>query len=143
MGLLAKAAFSKVEKALPGLLTRGQKKRDSLPPPGAALSLMGKAIQREIQKLHDNCASGGEPRNLQGIVLELPGSLPSGEMNHMVSALGTAMAIPPRRCLVLFSGAIDRELLAHRLSQSLETQILSVFMADNAQAVSDIIRPYL
>jgi thymidine phosphorylase len=84
---------------------------------------------------------------VQGIVLELPGGLRAEEfslrVNHMVSALGAAVALPSRHSLVLFSGTIDQELLAHRLSKSLKTKALSVFTADNAQAVPDIIRPYL
>jgi hypothetical protein len=119
----------------PGLLKMVQKKRETLPP-------QGDDIQKEIQKFYGSYAS------IQGIILELP-ALPgdedfSSQVNRIVSALGTAMALPsPRRCLVLFSNAIDRDLLAHRLCKSLKVRALAVFMADNVQAVSDIIRPYL
>jgi hypothetical protein len=134
MGLLAKAAFNRVNP--PGLLTRGQQRRDSA------------AVQGEIKRLY------GDRAAVQGIVLELPAGInpPSAaleaekfsvQVNRMVSALGAAMGLPSRRCLVLFSNTIDRELLAHRLSKSLKTPVLSAFMADNAQAVPDIIRPYL
>jgi hypothetical protein len=130
----------------PGLLKLGQEKQKSLlpsggePRPTASAEGSGEGIQQEIQKFYGSYAS------IQGIVLEQP-ALPgdkefSVQVNRIVSSLGTAMALPSRRCLVLFSNTIDRELLAHRLCKSLKTQALSVFMADNVQAVSDIIRPY-
>jgi hypothetical protein len=103
---------------------RGLKKRDSFSPVTA--------IQREIQKMYGNRGS------MQGIVL---GEF-SARVNRMVSALGAARALPSRRCLVLFPNSIDRELLAHRLSKSLNTEVLAVFTAD-AQAASKLIRPYL
>jgi hypothetical protein len=138
MGLLAKATFSGGEPL--GLLRRGQKERDGLLSPAAG------AVQRAIQKFNDAANTSGAA-SLQGIVLEAPGGLGSEEfsaqVNRIVSAFGTASALPSRRCLVLFPGAIDRELLAHRLSKSLKTLVLSVFTADNAQAAPDIIRPYL
>ncbi|GHV10367.1 hypothetical protein FACS189485_23440 [Spirochaetia bacterium] len=142
MGLLAKAAFNNIRAGgrvsppellrpvkRPGLLLQGLKKRDSFSPVTA--------LQREIQKMYGNRSS------MQGIVLE--GSrLPefSARVNSMVSALGAATALPSRRCLVLFSNSVDRELLAHRLSKSLNTEVLAVFTAD-VQAVSKLIRPYL
>ncbi|GHV61043.1 hypothetical protein AGMMS49587_04140 [Spirochaetia bacterium] len=170
MGLLAKATFNTIGvspvrgetkgsppqipgREPPGLLLRGQKKRDALPSPGKILPPVAEAFQGEIKKLYGAAHMSGAA-SVQGILLELPAGInpPSAaweaekfsvQVNRMVSALGAAAALPSRRCLVLFPNTIDRELLAHRLSKSLKTAALSVFTADNVQAVSDIIRPYL
>ncbi|GHU96078.1 hypothetical protein FACS189479_09750 [Spirochaetia bacterium] len=149
MGLLAKAAFNTNK---PGLLMRGLKKRKALSPAGEVLTqLFDAALDsfRTAAIAASNEFSDPLPGavSVQGIVLELP-AVPGTEefsvrVNRAVTALGAAAALPSRRCLVLFSGAIDRDLLAHRLSKSLNTQALAVFMADNIQAVSDKIRPYL
>jgi hypothetical protein len=88
---------------------------------------------------------------VHGIVLLYPGSYDEekeGEpfnlrVNRMVSVLGTAVPLPSRDSLVLFSNTIDRELLAHRLSKNLETEAPVVFQSDNVASVVDYIRPYL
>jgi hypothetical protein len=65
------------------------------------------------------------------------------QVNRIVAALGSAVPLPSRHILVLFSNTIDPDLLAHRLSNSLETKALRVFRADTVETVVNQIRPYL
>jgi hypothetical protein len=148
MGLLAKAAFT-INRANPA---GGEAAKALLK---GLMSAKGLGLLRYGQNKRDGVAgfTGSGASSVQGIVLELPGGINfpaaprdkafSAQVNRMVCALGTAAALPSGRCLVLFSHTLDRELLAHRLSKSLKTQALSVFAADNLEAVPDIIRPYL
>ncbi|GHV92122.1 hypothetical protein AGMMS50268_26250 [Spirochaetia bacterium] len=149
MGLLTKAATNKASPGITslvpgafipspkkglGLLKRGQKKRD-------LLQSSGYDIRQKVEKWY------GSSIPIQGIVLDLP-ALPGDEefsvrVNRMVTSLGIAMALPSRRCLVIFPNTVDRELLAHRLCRSLKTAAPSVFVADNVQALPNMIRPFL
>jgi hypothetical protein len=65
------------------------------------------------------------------------------QLNRIVAALGTAVPLSPRYCLVLFSNTVDRELLAHRLSKTMGTEAPVVFQADNINTVVEYIRPFL
>jgi hypothetical protein len=65
------------------------------------------------------------------------------QVNRIIAVLGTAVPLSPRYSLVLFSNTIDRELLAHRLSRSLKTEVPVVFQSDNPAQVVEYIRPYL
>jgi hypothetical protein len=88
---------------------------------------------------------------IQGIVLVCPqqydetreGESFSGRLNRMVAALGSAVPLPSGHGLVLFSNTVDPELLAHRLSGTLETETPAVFQTDDIQTLVDHIRPYL
>jgi hypothetical protein len=85
----------------------------------------------------------------QGIALEIPGSGKAAgysfarQVAIMVGALGAAYSLPSRRILILLPPRFDRELIAHRLSVSFATEVLSCFEIDNPDKALEFIRPYL
>jgi hypothetical protein len=159
MGLLSKAA-AKIKVS--GDLPRGDPAVESAaapdggwgpegefpvePPPEYALvhGLPG-ALKNEIIRYCNTFTS------VNGIILAYPpnydekkeGESFCNQVNRMTAALGTAIPLSARYSLVLFSNTVDRELLAHRLSRSLETEVPVVFQADNVNAVVEYIRPFL
>ncbi|MDR1443865.1 MAG: hypothetical protein LBI94_03190 [Treponema sp.] len=88
---------------------------------------------------------------IHGIILAYPqnydenkeGESFYNQVSRITAALGVAVSLSARYVLVLFSNIIDRELLAHRLSKSLETEVPAVFQADNADKVVEYILPFL
>jgi hypothetical protein len=151
MGLLSKAADKKQPSAkaagfFPAAGKQGEF-RGKVPVPPArrtAGGLSGK-LKKEILKYCNTYTS------VHGIVLSYPknydekkeGESFNQQVNRIITALGTAVPLSPRYSLVLFSNTIDRELLAHRLSRSLETETPVIFKSDNAASVVEYIRPYL
>jgi hypothetical protein len=89
--------------------------------------------------------------SVHGIVLSCPKNYDENKegesfirlLNRILAALGTAVPLSSGYSLVLFPNTIDRELLAHRLSRSLETETPVVFQSDNVASVVEYIRPYL
>jgi hypothetical protein len=85
----------------------------------------------------------------QGIVLEIPGGgKASGysfakQVAVLVGVLGSSFSLPSRRILILLPPRFDRELIAHRLSMSFATEVLSCFEADNPDKALEFIQPYL
>jgi hypothetical protein len=88
---------------------------------------------------------------IHGIILSCPknydkkegGETFNQQLNRIIAALGSAVPLPSGHSLVLFSNTIDRELLAHRLSKSLETEAPVIFQANAIKTVVDYLRPYL
>jgi hypothetical protein len=88
--------------------------------------------------------------SFQGILL---GSLPAENgktdtdfterLSRMVSSFGSVLFLPPGNCLALFPGSMDGELLAHRLSKSLHTQVFFHFQADDPGTAIIQLGPYL
>jgi hypothetical protein len=85
-----------------------------------------------------------------GILLDLPAGLGKEEAEkfnktvyNMISLLGITIALPSSRSLILLPGPLDKELIAHRLSNSLNAKALAVFEAENPREALDLIRPYL
>jgi hypothetical protein len=149
MGLLSKAA-EKVDSsgsAAGGPIGKKQRGGREVPvPPGyeAVEGLPGE-LKNEIIKYYNTYTS------VHGIVISYPpnydaekeGESFNQQLNRIITALGTAVSLPSRHSLILFSNTIDRDLLAHRLSKSLEAEIPVVFQSDNAASVVEYIRPYL
>jgi hypothetical protein len=86
----------------------------------------------------------------QGILLEIPGTYTKNskttfaeQLMIMAGALGTVLLLPSKRVLILIPPKFDRELLAHRLSMSLYTEVLACFEADTQDKALEFIRPYL
>ena len=141
MGLLSKAA---ARTARPG---RGPDNGNSVgvPPEYALVCILPGELQNEIIKYSNTFTS------IHGIVLACPRNYDEekeretfcGQVSRIVAALGSAVSLSSRHILVLFSNTIYLELLAHRLSRSLETEVPVVFQADNAKAVVEYIRPFL
>jgi hypothetical protein len=85
-----------------------------------------------------------------GILLDLPAGMAKDkteEFNktvyNMVALLGITVVLPSKRSLILIPGPLDKELIAHRLSKSLNTKALMVFKAGSPGEALDFIRSYL
>jgi hypothetical protein len=84
----------------------------------------------------------------QAIVLELPenagetGESFGEKVSRMAGAFGSVLSLPPGNSLVLIPANLDRELLAHRLSKSLNTRILCQFEADDPDKALSLLGPY-
>jgi hypothetical protein len=104
------------------------------------------SVEETIAKITDYQRSNAV---FQGILLEIPGhGKASGysfvkQVAIMVGALGTAFALPSRRVLILLPPRFDRELIAHRLSTSFATEILTCFEIDSPDKALELIQPYL
>jgi hypothetical protein len=81
-----------------------------------------------------------------GILLDLPADKAEDfnkTVYNMVALLGITIVLPSGRSLVLLPGALDKELAAHRLSNSLNVKALTVFTAESPGEALDLIRSYL
>jgi hypothetical protein len=85
-----------------------------------------------------------------GIVLDLPPGTAEDKAEdfnktvyNMIALLGITIALPSGRSLILFPEPLDKELIAHRLSQSLNTKAPMVFKAESPGEALDLIRSYL
>jgi hypothetical protein len=87
--------------------------------------------------------------SFQGIILEIPPEN-RGESREvfcekvslMASAFGQVFPLSPENLLVLIPDKLDRELLAHRLSKSLNTQVPACFSADDPPGALALLAPY-
>jgi hypothetical protein len=79
----------------------------------------------------------------QGIVLENSNAASAEQLTVMVGALGLTIVLPSARLLILLPTSLDRELIAHRLSLSLNTKALICFEADTPEKALELIQPYL
>jgi hypothetical protein len=133
MGLLKKAVSSSTghtpETRVPqggGLLNRISQK-----------TILEKAVKESL------AANSG---SFQGIVIEAihytAGGF-SGRIFSMVSGFGTAQPLTPGRCLVLFSSAEDRELIACHLAKMVSGKNIFHFKADNPQEAFSLLKPYI
>jgi hypothetical protein len=140
MGLLSKAAGKTVETA-----PRAKRNTAPIPPEYEAVDGLPGELKNEIIKYCNTYTS------VHGIVLPCPkkydaeaeGETFNQQVNRIIAAMGSSVPLPSGHSLVLFSNTIDRDLLAHRLSKSMETEILTVFIADNVEMVVNQIRPFL
>jgi hypothetical protein len=61
----------------------------------------------------------------------------------MVVHFGSAYSLPGGKCLVCVPGDMDRELLIHRLSKSMNAVALSQFKTESAAEAAQALTPYL
>jgi hypothetical protein len=136
MGLLSKAAAQPDKGSL--LRKIGQRKER------AALS---SASPDGFPAAEDEIGSFLRDRgSCQGIVLRL---FSVTEKEHFIpltkkvlSSLGSVCPLSPQSCLVLVSGDVDSELLAHRLSKSLKVGVLHRFRAGTLEGTLEQVAPY-
>jgi len=64
------------------------------------------------------------------------------KVNAMVGKMGTVIPLPNGRPLVMLPLSLDRELIAHRLSKTLNTKILLSFQADSSEIVINNINSF-
>ncbi|MDR1176446.1 MAG: hypothetical protein LBK83_13370 [Treponema sp.] len=125
------------QKASPGkkggLLERGMKKR-SMISTGEKRGALETVIRRSME---------GE-NGVGGIILKDnkgKKNFPSA-VSRAVSSLGNMFPLPDSTCLVLVPLNIDQELLAHRLSKSLDAKTVLRFEADSAGKVLEILKSF-
>jgi hypothetical protein len=85
-----------------------------------------------------------------GILLDLPAGVTKGgaedfnkAVYNMVALLGIIEILPSGRSLILLPGPLDKELVAHRLSHSLNVKTLMVFEAGSPGEALNLIQSYL
>jgi hypothetical protein len=64
-------------------------------------------------------------------------------LSGMVGPVGMAFRLPSKRCIVLSSVPLDRELVGHRLANSLHTVVLDNFEINTPDQLVKLISPYL
>ena len=71
------------------------------------------------------------------ILLEIPEGYDNfcEEVSVIIDRMGTVVPVSPGRPLILLPKAIDRELIAHRLSKDLNTSVLLSFETNNPESV--------
>jgi hypothetical protein len=148
MGLLSKA----VVKAAPEFDKMGEglsppPEQPSAPPEAGEKSPAGQAQRETADKIRQYF---NKQPAFQGLILEFPpekngettGDF-TGLVSRMVSSFGSAFPLTGGNCLLLFSKNMDRELLAHRLSKSLNTRVLYQFEAGDPGMAMIQLGPYL
>ncbi|MDR1446166.1 MAG: hypothetical protein LBI90_04640 [Treponema sp.] len=116
-----------------GLLERGMKKR-SMILTGEKYGGLETLIRRSME---------GE-NGVGGIILKDnkgKKNFPAA-VSGAVSSLGNMFPLPDSTCLVLVPANIDQELLAHRLSKSLDAKTVLRFEADSAGKVLEILKSF-
>ncbi|AEF83299.1 hypothetical protein [Leadbettera azotonutricia] len=85
-----------------------------------------------------------------GILVELPKTINEEDkkgvplkISHMVSLFGIAAPFPSNHSLILIPRQADRDLIAHRLKNSLKTNILAAFDADSPEEALKTLQPFL
>ena len=86
----------------------------------------------------------------QGVLLDIPETIEPQEMGDyfqrlsaMAASFGEVFQLPSNYALILFSAALDGELIGHRLSKTLKTVPLVTFLTDNPDKAFTAIQPYL
>jgi hypothetical protein len=142
MGLLSKA----VAKADP----RGQEDGAVRPAPRGAEGRKS-FTEEEAQRIRGNITQYYRDNSLfQGIILENSGR--TGEetgrkfldqVMDMVLYFGIGIELPEGRSLVLLPASLDRELIAHRISHSLNIPSLGTFWADGPEGAMKELASFL
>jgi hypothetical protein len=85
-----------------------------------------------------------------GIVLDLPAGMAEDKAEdfnkavyNMAALLGITIVLPSSLSLILLPASLDKELIAHRLSNSLNAKALMVFKAESPKEAIGLIRSYL
>jgi hypothetical protein len=96
-------------------------------------AVKAKDAEYEIREYHKNQPS------FQGIVLNIPFDQ---KISRMMSDLGAAVPLSRGHTLALIPEDVDRELLAHRLSKSLNAPVLYQFEAGDPGEALGLLDPY-
>jgi hypothetical protein len=118
--------------------------RNNLGPASRCLANISDPLEVAIAQYHKINSQ------FNGIVLDLPDGTAKDKAEgfnkvvyNMVALLGITLVLPSGRSLVLLPGPLDKELVAHRLSNSLNARALLVFKAESSREALDLIRSYL
>jgi hypothetical protein len=85
-----------------------------------------------------------------GVLLNVPEAISeenkkefSQKLSHMVSLIGITASLRSDNTLILIPRHEDRDLIAHRLKNSLKTNILAAFDADSPEEALETLQPFL
>ncbi|MCL2374188.1 MAG: hypothetical protein FWC65_02985 [Treponema sp.] len=101
-------------------------------------SALGAADERESDFIENEIAQFHQQHlNFSCLVFENPSAQPDfcEKFSAIIGGAGTVIPLAFGRPLVMLPSAADRELIAHRLSKSLDTTVLLSFEADNPENV--------
>jgi hypothetical protein len=111
---------------------------------GEAVASKGTEIEATIKQYHKTNPS------FSGILVDLPEAIKEEDKNgfsqkvsHMVSLFGITALLPANNSLILMPRQADRDLIAHRLKNSLKTKILAAFDADSPEEALKTLQPFL
>ena len=84
--------------------------------------------------------------SLRGMIINFPENLKNKDRMDLLSAMVSHFALvkelPSDRCLILFPGSYDQDLIAHRIKNNLKTEIPLIFSAGNTAEAIQKIKPY-
>jgi hypothetical protein len=146
MGLLSKAAAR--TNPGPDKKPSAAPVRESAAARPAAQS--GASGKEEIRGIKTNITQYQKDQApFQGIILDAPDRGQGGgrkfldRIADMILCFGTVISLPAGRSLILLPASLDRELIAHRISRSLNTPALGAFETPDPEGAMKELRPFL
>ncbi|MDR2068678.1 MAG: hypothetical protein LBP71_02285 [Spirochaetaceae bacterium] len=112
------------------------------------MGLLSKAASRVIRQIEEELIQCHRAYGVfGGIIFEIPENTEYRDFNDevasMTASFALTMPLPPFYCLILFPSSIDKELLAHRISRTLNTEVFLFFESESPEGAFEILRPYL
>jgi hypothetical protein len=152
MGLLSKAAArtnSGSGRGTPNEPAPVPSKEEA--PAGEIRARKGVSGGEEIQRIKEDLIQYQKKESpFQGIVLDTPGrGAGKGDrkffdrLGNMILCFGVIVRLSAGRSLVLLPAVLDRELIAHRISRSLDTLALGTFGAADPEGAMQELQPFL
>ncbi|MDR1929612.1 MAG: hypothetical protein LBQ44_03185 [Treponema sp.] len=80
---------------------------------------------------------------LQGLIIRFSGADISGKLGSLVSAFGTVSSFKGNRCMVLFSGELDGEVLARHLLKTFPGEKLLDFRSADPEEALKTVKPFV
>jgi hypothetical protein len=122
MGLLNRANDNSAESS--------SSKRTAAKKPAAFSGTSGELIKKYCREYNNfNCILFENPPNADDKTQFCQ------KVNTMIDKMGTVISLSTGRPLIMLPLSIDRELIAHRLSKTLNAKILLSFQADSSETV--------
>jgi len=116
------------------------------------MGLLSRAVNNTTEPFPDTpegsiAKFSGTYSNFNCILLEIPQNTEDNtdfckKVTTMVGKMGTVIPLPNGRPLVMLPLPLDRELIAHRLSKTLNAKILLSFQADSSETVINNINSF-
>jgi len=119
-----------------GLLSRIEIAAEPVLKPKTTLDSLPKTLEEKIAQFHRNRG------NINCILFEIPVGKESGDIfcrkvTEMIDNAGTVIPLQNGQPLVLLPLSMDRELVAHRISKSLDTTPVFSIRAETPETIID------